>query len=181
MARGFCIVQCCIGPKSGGPKAIGSRILVLWICLAVSRANKIRGLQSILTTLILSNGCGFREERNRRKWRNEKGKEEEKEMKLPGNWVDLVEKCRKQDEYLRRQYHSGQSWYDIISENMDGYAGETGLTRRWIDIWGKRRISCSFSPREGFMTRKEILAEGVNFIWATAGKYCRHCRRSMRW
>jgi hypothetical protein len=48
-------------------------------------------------------------------------------MKVFGNWDDLVEKCRKQDEMLKRTYaaigskghRKLKSWYDIISESMD--------------------------------------------------------------
>jgi hypothetical protein len=45
-------------------------------------------------------------------------------MKVPGNWNDLVEKCRAQDEELRRRLVAGpdsESWYDVISANLGFY------------------------------------------------------------
>ena len=44
-------------------------------------------------------------------------------MKVWGNWDDLVEKCRKQDEELKRR-GGERSWYDIISENLGFYTAK---------------------------------------------------------
>ena len=49
----------------------------------------------------------------------------ERNMKVWGNWDDLVEKCKAQDEQLKKCLTSGEpcapSWYDIISENLGFY------------------------------------------------------------
>jgi hypothetical protein len=42
-------------------------------------------------------------------------------MIVPGNYEDLIEKCAKQDEELKLRYHLGMSWYDIITDNINGY------------------------------------------------------------
>jgi len=55
---------------------------------------------------------------------------------VPANWNDLVKKCAAQDEALKRRYtDDGRRYYDIISENLDGYAGIPSLTRRWTEVY----------------------------------------------
>ena len=53
-------------------------------------------------------------------------------MKVFGNWDDLVEKCRAQDEELKRRLVAGpdsESWYDVISANL-GFYGRLAKGRK---------------------------------------------------
>ena len=52
-------------------------------------------------------------------------------MVVFGNWERLVERCLAQDEYLKRRFHDGRSWYDIISQTMD----QPRLLEDWDVDW----------------------------------------------
>lgn len=69
-------------------------------------------------------------------------------MKVPANWEHLIELCAAQDRGLRKRSHAGQSWYEIISENLDGYGGGP-VTRRWVDVYAQEQRQAAAAERKG--------------------------------